>query len=79
MRESFSELFPPRRIGRYEIVDRLGAGGMAEVLLAIRQGAVGFKKAVALKRILPQYAKESQFVQMLAREAAIAAMLHHPN
>ncbi|MCC7539318.1 MAG: protein kinase, partial [Deltaproteobacteria bacterium] len=42
-------------------------------------GAVGFKKAVALKRILPQYAKESQFVQMLAREAAIAAMLHHPN
>ena len=45
------------RLGRFDVVDRLGAGGMAEVLLAFRRSE-GFSRAVALKRVLPQFAAQ---------------------
>ncbi|MCC7538601.1 MAG: serine/threonine protein kinase [Deltaproteobacteria bacterium] len=68
-----------KMLGRYELLQRIGAGGMAEVFLAVRHGAAGFRKAVALKRILPPFAKQSEFLRLLSREAGIAAMMHHPN
>lgn len=70
---------PPRRIGRYLLLERLGVGGMAEVYLAQQDGAVGFQKKVVVKRILPHLAADPQFVEMFAREAKVAARLSHAN
>jgi serine/threonine-protein kinase len=67
------------RLGRYELVRRLGKGGMGEVFLAKAQGARGFEKHVAIKRILPQYSANKQVVNMLVDEARISVLLNHPN
>ncbi|MEM9068111.1 MAG: protein kinase [Myxococcota bacterium] len=66
-------------IGPYVIERRLATGGMAEVFVAQRKGPHGFSKKVALKRILPQYAGDPDFVSMFIDEAKLAAQLHHPN
>jgi hypothetical protein len=50
------------RFGAYEIVERLGVGGMAETFVAIRRGHGGFEQRVCLKRILPTFADEVDFV-----------------
>jgi serine/threonine-protein kinase len=52
---------------------------MAEVFVARREGLHGFSKRVALKRILPQFASDPDFVWMFIDEARLAAMLEHPN
>src|SRR5690606_14945857 len=70
---------PPSRLGRYEVIERLGIGGMAEVLLAVRRGPGGFSKAVALKRVLPSLTERTEFIRNLQREAALAALMHHPH
>jgi eukaryotic-like serine/threonine-protein kinase len=69
----------PRTVGKYTIVRRLGAGGMAELLLARAVGPAGFSKEVALKKILPNHAGDRDFVEMFLDEARIAARLNHPN
>lgn len=63
----------------YVIEKRLAAGGMAEVFVAKRTGPHGFEKRVALKRILPQFAIDSDFVHMFIDEARLAARLDHAN
>ncbi len=68
-----------RALGPYEIVSHIATGGMAEVYVARRRGAYGFTKSVALKRILPQYAKDPEFVSMFIDEARVGAGLSHPN
>ena len=45
----------PREIAQFEIVRRLGAGGMAEVFLAKKRGAEETFKLLVLKRILPAH------------------------
>jgi serine/threonine-protein kinase len=52
---------------------------MAEVYLARRAGPHGFQKIVAVKRILPQYARDPDFVAMFVDEARVCARLGHPN
>jgi serine/threonine protein kinase len=66
-------------LGPYELGDRLGLGGMAEVFVAYRAGPHGFAKKVALKRILPELAQDARFVAMFCDEARISAPLCHPN
>jgi serine/threonine protein kinase len=61
----------------YELVERLGVGGMAETFVAIRRGPGGFEQRVCLKRILPTFVDESDFVEMFLREARMSALLHH--
>jgi serine/threonine protein kinase len=63
----------------YLIERRLAAGGMAEVFVAKRTGPHGFEKKVALKRILPQFAVDTDFVHMFIDEARLAARLDHAN
>jgi serine/threonine-protein kinase len=63
----------------YYIERRLAAGGMAEVFVAKRLGPHGFEKRVALKRILPQFAIDTDFVYMFIDEARLAARLDHAN
>jgi serine/threonine protein kinase len=65
--------------GRYELVKRIGMGGMAEVFLARQHGLMGFEKRVVLKRILPQYSSQAAFVSMFLEEARLAARISHPN
>jgi serine/threonine protein kinase len=69
----------PRALGDYLLGERIGAGGMAEVFEAIRQGPRGFRKTVALKRILPRAAEDRAFVSMFVHEAQLVARLDHPN
>ena len=66
-------------LGPYHIERRLATGGMAEVFVARREGLHGFQKRVALKRILPQFSSDSDFVWMFIEEARLAAQLEHPN
>ena len=67
----------PERFGNYELVERLGVGGMAETFLAIRRGPGDFEQRVCLKRILPTFVNDSDFVAMFIREARLSALLHH--
>src|SRR5271156_919322 len=69
----------PLHLGPYELVERVATGGMAEVYLARRAGPHGFQKVVAVKRILPQLAKDVDFVAMFVDEPRVCARLSHPN
>ena len=66
-------------IGRYDLVHRLGHGGMAAVYLGRATGRAGFEKLVAVKVIHPHLAAEPEFEEMFLDEARIAARLHHPH
>ncbi|PIE17584.1 MAG: hypothetical protein CSA65_08545 [Proteobacteria bacterium] len=65
--------------GRYELIERLGFGGMAEVFLARTNGVGGFEKLLAIKRLLPHCTEDQQTVDLLADEAHITVQLTHPN
>ena len=70
------------RLGRYELIRRFATGGMAELYLARAGGGAalgGFEKIVALKRILPQYASQEDFVRMFLDEARLTATIQHAN
>ncbi|MFN7729995.1 MAG: protein kinase domain-containing protein [Bdellovibrio sp.] len=67
------------RFGKYLLLERLAAGGMAEVYLAKSIGANGINKFVAIKRILPQYSDNAEFIDMFKEEAKIAVNLNHSN
>jgi serine/threonine protein kinase len=69
----------PNRIGSYRLVRPLGAGGMAEVFLAVQTGPDGFERTVALKCIHPHLSRLELFVSMFVQEAQLAARLSHPN
>jgi serine/threonine protein kinase/tetratricopeptide (TPR) repeat protein len=70
---------PPKEIANFEIVRRLGAGGMAEVFLAKKRGAEGTFKILVLKRILPTHGGSRRFRAMFIEEAHLATRLNHPN
>src|SRR5580692_10591072 len=70
---------PPTEIAQFEVVRRLGAGGMAEVFLAKKRGAEGTYKILVLKRILPSHGGSSRFRSMFIEEAHLATRLNHPN
>jgi len=65
--------------GSYELLDRIGEGGMAEVWRARSRGVAGFEKTVVIKRVLPSLMAKKGFAELLIREAKIAALLSHPN
>jgi len=67
------------RIGKYLLEERIGAGGMAEVYRARVQGPQGFEKIVAVKRVLPIFGDDQDFVRMFIQEARVAARLQHAN
>ncbi|MFH1437841.1 MAG: serine/threonine-protein kinase [Pseudomonadota bacterium] len=64
---------------RYEVVRKIGKGGMAEIFRALMKGPRGFKKEVCIKRILPKLCKHPGFEAMFLDEARIAATLQHAN
>jgi len=71
--------FQPVSFGKYELVSRLAAGGMAEIFLARTKGIQGFEKYLVIKRILGHRTQDPEFVRMFLDEARVAATLDHPN
>ena len=72
-------LSPGHRLGRYEILAKLAAGGMAIVYVARAHGAGGFERLVALKVLHANLAYEDEFIKMFLDEARLAARIRHPN
>jgi serine/threonine protein kinase len=67
------------QLGKYQIVRRLAAGGMAELYLGKQSGLEGFEKTVVIKRLHSSLASRKDLVEMFLNEARIAARLNHPN
>src|SRR5437773_4949653 len=61
---------------RYRVEARIGAGGMAEVYRGLDPA---LNRTVAIKVLLPQFARDAGFVARFRREAQAAARLNHPN
>lgn len=70
---------PYEKFGKYVLLEKIAVGGMAEVYLAKSAVANGLNKFVALKRILPQYSSNEEFVDMFKEEAKVAINLNHGN
>lgn len=66
-------------MGKYQLVERLAVGGMAEIHLATDRGSHGFERLVVIKRILPHLAERPDFIQMFLQEARVQARVNHPN
>ncbi len=69
----------PAPFGRYQLLERLGSGGMAEVFKAKSFGVEGFEKILVIKRILPKLAAHAAFVDLFIQEAKLAVRLSHAN
>ena len=66
----------PKRLGKYELVERLGHGGMAEVWKALD---TQLQRNVAIKVLQPNLRDDPNFANRFRREAQLIASLHHPN
>src|SRR6266699_6448079 len=66
----------PSRLGKYEMRERLGYGGMAEVWKAYD---TQLQRFVAIKILHPDLRVDPQFMTRFVREAQLIASLHHPN
>lgn len=69
----------PAPFGKYELLERIATGGMAEVYLARSFGVAGFEKRLVIKRIRPEHAEDPRFISMFINEAKISVHLNHPN
>lgn len=67
------------QFGKYLLLEKVAAGGMAEIYLARSCAANGLNKFFAIKRILPQYSTNDDFVNMFKEEAKVAINLNHSN
>ena len=65
----------PSPFGKYELLQRIATGGMAEVYLARSFGVAGFEKRLVIKRIRPELADDPNFIQMFITEAKIGVHL----
>ncbi len=69
----------PQAFGKYELLERVGRGGMAEVYKARLPGISGFEKTLVIKRLHPRFNTSQGFVQMFIEEAKLAAQVQHKN
>lgn len=68
-----------RLFAHYELQALIGRGGMAEVFRAVDISGPRAGRKVAIKRLLPELAKDSEYVELFVGEADLSRMLHHPN
>ncbi|MBX2812463.1 MAG: serine/threonine protein kinase [Myxococcales bacterium] len=69
----------PQNYGKYELLERIGVGGMAEVYRARLPGVGGFAKEIVIKRLRPKHARDNALVQLFIEEAKLAAHVTHKN
>jgi len=69
----------PAPFGKYELLERIATGGMAQVFLARSFGVAGFQKELVIKRLRPELSDDPRMVQMFINEAKIGVHLNHPN
>src|SRR5690606_18723648 len=74
-----SSLHMAQQQQRYKVIEKIASGGMAEVFRAESAGLEGFKKTVAIKRVLPHLSEKKQFIGMFLDEARVSAQLGHSN
>ena len=74
-----SERGPSYTVGRYALFEQFATGGMATVHFGRLDGAGGFSRVVAIKRLLPHLVQNQEFTEMLLKEARLAARVRHPN
>lgn len=74
-----SERGPVSTVGRYALFEQFAAGGMATVHFGRLDGAGGFARVVAIKKLLPHLVENHEFTEMLLTEARLAARVRHPN
>ncbi len=65
--------------GKYRLGEIAGRGGMATVHRAETVGADGFRRPVAVKRILESLSDDPKFVEMFVEEARVVSLLSHPS
>ncbi len=70
---------PGTEFGKYTLLAKVGAGGMAEIYKARWAGPDGFEKILVIKKILPAYAQNRAFIKMLIAEAKVSSALQHAN
>ncbi len=71
--------FEPKQFGKYQLLDKIAVGGMAELYRAKVTREYGFEKQVAIKKILPHLSDEGNLVKAFIDEAKLAALLQHEN
>ncbi len=67
------------RLGKYELLSRIAAGGQAETFRAQLEGAAGVTKQCVIKKVLPSYAQDEAFIEAFITEAKLSAGLSHGN
>jgi len=67
----------PCGFGRYTLVERMACGGTAEIYRATLESAAGFRKDVAIKRLLPEWRSSAEFARMLEDEGRVLCHLAH--
>lgn len=67
-----------QRLGRYQLTDRIGHGGMAEIFRAFTYTAEGHRRDIAVKKLLPHYVEDQHFIDMLLDEFKLVSHLKHP-
>ncbi len=72
-------VFESKQFGKYQLLDKIAVGGMAELFRAKLTGAQGFEKLIAIKKILPNLSGEESLLSAFIDEAKLAALLHHEN
>src|SRR5215475_11261332 len=68
-----------QQLGRYQLLDRIAFGGMAEIFRAKTFDSEGRAHLVAVKRVLNHLTTDDDFLRMLVDEAKITATLSHEN
>lgn len=64
---------------KYQVLRKIGEGGMAEVYIADMLCQPGYSKRVAVKRVLPKLAQNHRFIRMFLDEARLCLLLNHSN
>jgi serine/threonine protein kinase len=67
------------RFGEYELISRLGEGGMAEVYRAVHVGPHGVLKPCVIKRIAERHVHDRRYFDLFLDEARVSVLLNHPN
>lgn len=70
---------PIEQFGKYQILERVARGGMAEIFKARMEGIGGFNRLFAIKRVLPTLSSNREYIDLLVDEAKVAGLLSHAN